>query len=176
MNDGTRRNKPNKTVIVGLIIALQAACTAFFVFDVSHDFLYEREETVHVLFEALANVGLVAGMIFGAIYLRRLLRQQAEAERAISVATGALRDVIEGYFADWKLTPSEADVARFTIKGFSIAEIASLRGSAEGTIKTHLNSIYKKAGVTGRAQLVNLLIEDLMEGPILPPKETRAAE
>ena len=36
---------------------------------------------------------------------------------------------MEGYFADWGLTPSEADIATFTIKGYSIAEIAGLRGS-----------------------------------------------
>lgn len=174
MSDGKHRPQPRMTLIVGLIIALQAACTVFFVVDVSHDFL-DGEDRTHLVFEILANVGLVAGMVFGAIYLRRLLHQQTAAQRTISVATGALREVIEGYFAEWNLTPSEADVARFTIKGFSIAEIASLRGSAEGTIKTHLNSIYKKAGVTGRAQLVNLLIEDLMEGPIVQPEETRAA-
>ncbi len=76
---------------------------------------------------------------------------------------------MEGYFEDWRLTPAEADVAAFTIKGFSIAEIATLRGSAEGTVKTHLNAIYRKAGVPGRAQLVNLLIEELLGGPLVRP-------
>jgi len=75
--------------------------------------------------------------------------------------------VMEGHFRAWWLTPSEQDVATFTIKGCSIAEIAALRGSAEGTVKTHLNAIYRKAGVPGRGQLVSVLIEDLMGGPLV---------
>ena len=45
--------------------------------------------------------------------------------------------------------------------------IAELRGSAEGTIKTHLNAIYRKSGVSGRAQLVSVLVEDLLHAPLL---------
>ncbi|MBC7740336.1 MAG: helix-turn-helix transcriptional regulator [Candidatus Saccharibacteria bacterium] len=70
-------------------------------------------------------------------------------------------------FRGWHLTPTEQDVASFTIKGCSIAEIARLRGSAEGTIKTHLNAIYRKSGVTGRAQLVSVLVEDLLQTPLI---------
>lgn len=168
-----REETLHKPIAIGVIVALQGVCAIFFVVDVIQDFL-QGERDAHFIFEILANIGLVAGMAFGLIYLRHLLRRQAEAERAISVASGALQDVIEAYFVEWNLTPSEADVARFTIKGFSIAEIANLRGSAEGTIKTHLNSIYRKASVTGRAQLVNLLIEDLMGGAIAPGKGLQA--
>ena len=41
-------------------------------------------------------------------------------------------------------------MAWFTIKGLSIAEIARLRGTSEGTVKAHSNAIYRKAGVSGR--------------------------
>lgn len=58
-------------------------------------------------------------------------------------------------------------MANFTIKGCSIAHVAALRGSAEGTVKTHLNAIYRKAGVGGRGQLVNLLIEEILGGSLL---------
>lgn len=60
-----------------------------------------------------------------------------------------------------------ADVARFLIKGCEIAEIARLRGTAEGNVKAHLNAIYRKSGVSGRAALVSLLIENLMEQPLI---------
>jgi DNA-binding CsgD family transcriptional regulator len=100
-------------------------------------------------------------------YLLRLLRRQAQLERQMSVAAGALHEVMENYFRDWKLTPSEQDIAAFTIKGYSIAEIAGFRGSAEATVKTHLNAIYRKAGVTGRGQLTSLLIEDLLRAPLV---------
>lgn len=83
--------------------------------------------------------------------------------------------MIEGYYRDWGLTASEQDVAGFTIKGYSIAEIATLRGSAPGTVKTHLNAIYRKAGVAGRGQLVSLLVEDLRRAPLLEPLPNDAA-
>ena len=170
MAPNKRKNHITKSAAIVLLIVIQGACAIFFVTDVIHDYMEESARLWndwHLQFEILANVALVAGMIFEAYYLRQLLRRQAEAERALCVASGALQDVIKAYFKEWNLTPSEADVASFTIKGCTIAEIAALRGSAEGTVKTHLNSIYRKAGVGGRAQLVNLLIEELMGGPIV---------
>ncbi len=97
-------------------------------------------------------------------------------EKSLGVAAGALAELMEDYFREWGLTPSEQDVAAFTIKGYAIAEIAEMRGSAEGTVKTHLNAIYRKAGVPGRGQLVSLLIEDLLNSPLVPlPGAEKAA-
>ena len=66
-------------------------------------------------------------------------------------------------------------MATFLIKGADIAEIARLRGSAEGTVKAHLNAIYRKAGVSGRPALVSLLIEDLMTESLLHRARRNAA-
>ncbi len=98
--------------------------------------------------------------------MRHLLRRHADAKRALSVASGELDLLMQNYFGTWGLTPSEADVATFTIKGFSIAEIAQMRNSAEGTVKSQLNAIYRKSGQAGRGQLVSVLIEDLLSGPL----------
>lgn len=165
-----------KEVALAALMLVQAACIVFFVMDVIDDYLDATPgvwSRPHFAIEVIANLSLIAAMVFEGAYLVRLLRRQARADRALSVASGALNEVMEGYFADWGLTPSEADVARFTIKGCSIAEIARFRGSAEGTVKTHLNAIYRKSGMQGRAQLVNLLIEELLSAPLLPP-EARA--
>ncbi|NNF80954.1 MAG: hypothetical protein HKN05_23270 [Rhizobiales bacterium] len=43
--------------------------------------------------------------------------------------------------------------------GLSLAEIADIRNTKQGTIKTQCNAIYQKAGVTGRPQLLSLFIE-----------------
>ena len=50
----------------------------------------------------------------------------------------------------------------FAIKGLSTREIAELRDTSEGTVKAQTNAIYKKAGVSGRSQLLSLFIDDLM--------------
>lgn len=168
----TRKPERIKGAAVVALMVIQAACAVFFLADVVNDYLLESAgfwPQPHLMIEMLANVGLVGAIVFEGAYLIRLLRRQAHADRALSVASGALHDVMEDYFEDWGLTPSEADVASFTIKGFTIAEIAALRGSAEGTVKTHLNAIYRKSGLQGRAQLVNLLVEELLGAPVVRP-------
>jgi DNA-binding NarL/FixJ family response regulator len=60
----------------------------------------------------------------------------------------------------------------------STAEIATLRNTSEGTVKAQTNAIYRKAGVTGRPQLLSLFIEDLMRSDPAPAKhapQTRLA-
>ncbi|MEM9269998.1 MAG: LuxR C-terminal-related transcriptional regulator, partial [Pseudomonadota bacterium] len=47
--------------------------------------------------------------------------------------------------------------------GLSNAEIAALRNTSEGTVKAQGNAIYRKAGVTGRPQLLSLFLEDLLD-------------
>lgn len=152
------------------LILFQSICVFFFIADVIEDIQAEGWASVrgaHTMPELGATIGLVLGVAFEIRYLLRLLRRQAQLERQMSVATGALHEMMENYFRNWKLTPSEQDIAAFTIKGYSIAEIAGFRGSAEATVKTHLNAIYRKAGVTGRGQLTSLLIEDLLRAPLV---------
>ncbi|MCV2865766.1 helix-turn-helix transcriptional regulator [Albidovulum sediminicola] len=163
-----------------VLIVLQGFCAVFFLIDIAHDFMEYRQpdfSLLHSSLELTANLALLAGAAVEGIFLAGLLRRQAHAERALSAASGALHDLMEQYFEDWGLTVSEADVAAFTIKGYSIAEVAQMRGSAEATVKAHLNAIYRKAGVTGRSQLASLLIEDLMNGALsakVGPREDAA--
>ena len=67
-------------------------------------------------------------------------------------------------FDEWALTEAERDVALFAIKGLSLPEIARLRATSEGTVKSQTAAIYRKAGVSGRPQLLSLFIEDMMGG------------
>jgi DNA-binding CsgD family transcriptional regulator len=166
-------------VLLPALIVFQAICTVFFVVDMVGDIEvlgWSSLTDLHLLPEIGATIGLVSGIVVMTVYLLRLLRRQAHLERSLGIAQGALSDLMEQYFVTWGLTPSEADVATFTIKGYSIAEIAELRGSAEATVKTHLNAIYRKAGVAGRGQLVSLLIEDLMRAPLTGPEVRQAAQ
>lgn len=152
------------------LIAAQSLCAAFFLWDVAQDGLalgLHGFASSHFVIELLAALGLIAAVLFEIRYLLALMRRKAHLERQVSLASGAFHEIIQDHFGRWRLSPSEQDVALFTIKGLSIAEIAVLRGSAEGTIKSHLNGIYRKSGVSGRGALLSLLIEDLMETPLL---------
>lgn len=163
----------SQTTLLVVLIALQSVCALFFVTDVMADsysidgvFVFSS----HLYFESGATIGLIFGIFFEAKYLRDLLRQSQAAAQNMRVATGALNEVITDYFLQWGLTPAEKDVAMFAIKGMTNAEIASLRNSSEGTIKAHLNAVFRKADVTGRNQLVSLLVEDLMGSPLIDVK------
>jgi DNA-binding CsgD family transcriptional regulator len=79
-------------------------------------------------------------------------------------ASGAFLALLEETFVTWGLTPAESNVALLAIKGFSIGEIATLREAQEGTIRAQCAAIYRKAGVTGRTQLLSHFIDDLMAG------------
>jgi len=160
----------SRTTLMIVLIAAQVVCAMVFIGDVMSDSITidgRIEIDWHLAIEAAASIGLIFGIIFESMYLRNLLARSLLAEQNVKVASGALGDVIFEYFQDWGLTPSEKDVALFAIKGMSNSEIASLRQSSEGTIKAHMNAVFRKAGVSGRNQLVSLLVEDLMDG-ILP--------
>lgn len=160
-----------------ILIVVQTVCAAFFVIDSVADALQLGLQSLtdwHSGVETTVTLALVLAIVLETRLLFTLLRRQAHLERNMSIAAGALHEVIEAHFQRWALTPAERDVAMFTIKGFAVAEIAELRGSAPGTVKAQLHAIYRKSGVTGRNGLLALLVDDLLETPLL--RETRAAE
>jgi DNA-binding CsgD family transcriptional regulator len=158
------------------IVVVQAACTLFFVWDIAASVLGLRRAPLawelRELLEIGAALGLILGVLMGALYLRSVIRSNRAMTDRLRRASGAFAEFLEERFAEWGLTPSERDVAWFTIKGLSIAEIARMRGTSEGTIKAQSNAIYRKAGVSGRTQLLSLFLEDLMEPAPEPPIAT----
>ena len=159
-------------VLAGLLV-LQTLCTVFFVADVAGDLLLDGPD-LHTVFEAAVSAALGLGVVFTGLEMRRTLEHSRRAEAAVSVASGAFGDLIAGYFERWRLTPAESDVALFALKGFDVAEIADLRGSAAGTVRAQLTRVYAKAGVSNRAQLLAVFTDDLLAGA-LPGLDRRSA-
>ncbi len=152
---------------------VQGLCAVFFVSDIVLTLLGLRSQPIswqtRELLEIGAAIGLLLGLLLGAIALRRTVRDRDRAEERLRRASSAFRDLLNERFGAWQLTPAERDVALFAIKGLSTHEIAALRATSEGTVKAQTNAIYRKAGVTGRPQLLSLFIEDLMQdGPAAP--------
>lgn len=155
-------------VTLAIIFAVQAVCAIFFVSDILSSLLGFQSTPLawelRELLEIGAAVGLLLGLVLGAWALRKSSQQRHRAEEKLRRASGEFMALLEERFAEWALTPAERDVALFAIKGMSTSEIATLRGTSEGTIKAQTNAIYRKAGVGGRPQLLSLFIEDLMDG------------
>lgn len=149
-------------------IGSQCVAALFFFADVAMDWAEEGagRNLLHNGVELIAAVGLLLGILVLALELRRLLARQARMADTIRIASGAFHQLLVQHFNVWGLTPAERDVALLLVKGLSLAEIASLRNSAAGTVKAHCNRVYTKAGVGGRTQLVSLFLEDLMNGGV----------
>ena len=149
------------------ILLVQILCAVFFVANILSSVLglVPINWQVSEYIELGAAFGLLLGVVLGVVVLRRTLARSARIEAQLHRASGAFMEVLEDRFTTWGLTPAERDVALFAIKGLSGAEIAALRGVSEGTIKAQSNAIYRKAGVTGRGQLLSLFLDDLMVMP-----------
>jgi DNA-binding NarL/FixJ family response regulator len=148
---------------LALLIAVQFVCVVFFVSDVIADYREQvAGEGFHLGIEAVATLCLVAAIVVEVRYLLSLLRRKADLERNLKIASAAVHEVIEAHFRAWRLSPSETDVATFLVKGLEISEIAAMRKSAEGTVKAHLNAIYRKSGTRNRGELLSLIIDSLL--------------
>ena len=171
-----------KTAIIVVIFLVQIFCALFFVSDILSSFFGFSTQPLpwawREVMEIFAAFGLVIGVVLGAYVLARTIRQRDHAQLQMRRASGAFMDVMAERFNEWGLTKAEKDVALFGMKGMSTAEIAGLRATSEGTIKAQTNAIYRKAGVTGRPQLLSLFIEDLMrddDGTLRLTKDQSAA-
>lgn len=155
----------NRYVLAGILV-IQVLCAAFFVSGIAASVLgldiAPLDWQLVELIEIGAAFGLILGIVVGGIALREARARTRRAEEALRAASGAFMEVLEERFAAWSLTPAERDVALFAIKGLSTHEIAELRDTSEGTVKAQTAAIYRKAGVSGRSQLLSLFIDDLM--------------
>jgi len=153
------------------IFALQAFCALFFLGDGVIDAL-GLEQALGFRdsdsFEYAVAVALVVGVIFTGLEIKKMLGRQRRMEDQLKVASGAFAELLNEHFTDWGLTPSERDVALLAIKGLTIADMAELRDTKQGTIKAQCNAVYRKAGVSGRPQLLSLFIEELLAEKLVP--------
>lgn len=165
-----------------LLIAAQVFCAVFFAIDVGMDILSSDSvarapsERFHMAVELLATLSLWAAIVFEVRYIAKLLRRKAQLERSVSIASAAMSEVIEAFLGEWRLTASEQEIANLLIKGLTISEIARIRGNAEGTVKAHLNAIYRKSGTRNRGDLLSLIIDQLMDGGSPAPGHSPTAD
>ena len=151
---------------VAALFLAQALCAIVFVSDVFSSMIGLESSALswemREMLELSAAFGLIAGAVLGGFAMRRAIVDRNKAQERLRRASGAFLDLMEERFNEWGLTPAERDVALFAIKGMSTAEISVLRATSEGTVKAQTNAIYRKAGVSGRSQLLSLFIDDLM--------------
>ena len=124
---------------------------------------------------------VIVGLIFGclawlwvkksgelAIFHRVASERQAalEAETARWRATAealrpGLRSAMDEQFKSWQLTQAESETAMLVLKGLSNKEIATVRDCSDLTVKQQTHAIFRKSGLSSRAQLIAFFLEDL---------------
>ena len=161
-----RRSLARKTVALAALLVVQTVAAVFFVADAIGD-IGEDGAGHHVVVEGGAALARLAGVLLGAWQVRALVMRARDDEAAVATARGALAELIRLRFAEWGLTSAEADVALFALKGCDVAEIARLRGAAQGTVRAQLAKVYAKAGTGSRAGLIASFVDELVDtGPM----------
>lgn len=169
MNEAERNGSKSKwrAYMLAILIVANVMCTAFFAMDVITDFeSFGSQEAFHLMVEAAAAIVLVIGTSFMLYELRRILQRNASMEIGIRAARGEMRSLIDRFFAEWRLSDAERDVALLLLKGLDNDTIASIRGTAAGTVRAQCTSIYAKAKVDGRSQLMSIFVEELLSEPL----------
>lgn len=70
-------------------------------------------------------------------------------------------EAIDHQLGLWQLSNAEKEVTRLVLKGLSNKEISEVRSASEQTVKQQVNAIFKKSGLSSRAQLLAFFLEDL---------------
>ena len=162
--DTRARRLERRAAGMSVLVVLQALACTFFIVDVVGDVAAE-EIGLHLVIEAGAVIALLLAVVLGALQAREYITAARRDEAVVAVAQGALSDLIRTQFDAWRLTPAEADVGLFALKGCDAAEIARLRGSAAGTVRAQLARVYAKAGVDSHSGLIALFLEELIDLP-----------
>lgn len=158
-----------RVLSLGMVVML--ICMGFFAYDATMDVVghltkseaYSLKQKIHLLFEVLAGVGLGYGAFVTWRY-NQLLQQTTDMQRQkIVLLKGSLQELIERRFEEWRLTNAEREVTLFLIKGFSTVDIADIRKTAEGTVKTQISSIFRKIGVRSRAELMSVFMDEFLD-------------
>ncbi|MXO64785.1 hypothetical protein GRI91_03345 [Altererythrobacter endophyticus] len=144
---------------------MQGFATLYFLGDGIDDLVTELQSGIglEAIMECVIAIALLAGTILSARYTKQLFEAARRSDAALDVARGAMAELVDARFVQWRLTRSESDVALFAIKGSTISEIAELRGSAEGTVRSQLSQVYAKAGVANQTMLLALFLDELIE-------------
>jgi DNA-binding CsgD family transcriptional regulator len=156
---------------------IAAFCTIFtlVVLDLAWDYakgipwLHVGTELAVLLIAAIAAGLLVRQMVRERVAIGQLkadlvvAREESQHWRRQSrELVAGLGAAIKAKFEEWRLTDAECEVGLLLLKGLSLREIAELRETSERTVREQARSVYRKAGISGRASLSAYFLEDLL--------------
>lgn len=166
-----------RLLIITLTIIFMATC--LILYDITIDLKVGVNE-IHIyhelgIFIPLVLTLLAVGFLYYKLELKiyenltikdfellNLKSKNFELSNVNEILGKALAVKISIQFDAWQLTKTEKEVGLFIIKGFSTKEIGEFRATSEKTVREQASSIYQKAGLRNRAELVSFFIEDIL--------------
>lgn len=168
----TEENQSRLQLFLGLALAwIVVAGVIDLVLDSPDDW-----RSFHALFELMMITG-------AAVMAVALWRGWWRAERSLGSAMASLEErkaerdewresaeqalaglgrAISDQFDSWELTPAEREIALLLLKGHTHKAIARQTDRSAQTARQHAAAVYRKAGLSGRAELSAFFLEDLM--------------
>lgn len=144
--------------------------------DILYDWSGMGGLNAHILVEMF--MGLMSLMAFGVLLFTHLQKDKHlkiahnnlsetkqsldESELQTKKLMGEFSRIIQSQFEEWRFTQSEKEVALLLLKGLTLDEIATVRETKEKTVRQQASNLYKKAGISGRHELVAFFFEDLL--------------
>lgn len=149
---------------------IQLVCVLAFVIDIASEFP-DPATWGYLPFRSALHLGVELGVVvllmIGVALVRQAIRRVAgERDRAQSDLRSLRGDfdaILQAQFTDWNLTDTQRDIALLTLRGLTIERIAEARNCAQGTVKAHLNAIYRAGGFRTRGELVGFFMDELLE-------------
>lgn len=167
--------EPVRPWVLGVPAAILALVTVLVGLDVAGD-ARAGGSTRHLVLE----IAVMAVALGGAVGLwtqlfmarrraralqRDLVRAQADVARFRAESQDHLRGLavaIDRQFERWGLSAAEREVALLLLKGLTHKDVASVRETSERTVRQQALAVYRKAGLSGRAELAAFFLEDLL--------------
>lgn len=105
-----------------------------------------------------------------------IARSEGKTWRAkANVHLSGLLAELNSQFDDWGMTAAEKEVGKLILKGLSHKEIASLRGTAEATVRQQAQAIYQKSKLPGKTAFSAYFLEDLLASDHVLTNDVRQA-
>jgi DNA-binding CsgD family transcriptional regulator len=151
----------------------------FVTISVTIDLIIDSSEGAaisHLLIEGMVGLFALTGILYilrDSFALKHNLKKSIALSKSHELAAEqwrnktrrlleGLSESIDAQLTDWHLTPAEKEVAFLLLKGMTSKEIASIRNTAEKTVKVQSTAVYAKSGLSGRSELTAFFLEDLL--------------
>jgi len=126
-------------------------------------------ELAVLLIAAVASAQLFRLLLRENAAMRQLKSDLATARKESQHWRRQSRELVAGLgaaiteqFHEWRLSEAEREIGLLLLKGLSLRDIAEMRQTSERTVREQARSLYRKAGINGRASLSAYFLEDLL--------------